>query len=117
MASKKAKGTHAKTRNLRGRGSASKVSVNTLLRQIPIGQSVQVTVDSSIHSGQPFRRFQGKTGIVSGKRGTCYIVQVYQGNQACEVVLNPAHLTIIRSVPRGADAKAEPTTKVVGVSA
>ncbi len=106
MASKKAKGTHAKTRNLRGRGGKSKVTVNTLLREIPVGQSVQITIDSSIHSAAPHRRFQGKTGLVTGKRGTAYIVDVRQGNQDCTVIANPAHLTIIKSVKAAEPAKA-----------
>ena len=106
MASKKARGVNAKTRNLK-RGKGSKVSVNKLLLEIPAGAHVQVNIDSSIHSGMPHRRFQGKTGIVSGKQGRAYVVKVRLGEQPCQLTVNPAHLRVIRPVEASKAVKAE----------
>ena len=97
MASKKARGIMAKTRSLRRR-SGSKVSVNKLLQEIPVGEYVQVNIDSSIHSGTPHRRFQGKTGVVTGRRGRAYLVKVKQLNQWCEITITAAHLRVIELV-------------------
>src|SRR3989338_155125 len=106
MASKKARGVNAKTRNLK-RGKGSKVSVNKLLLEIPAGAHVQVNIDSSIHSGMPHRRFQGKTGVVTGKRGRAYLMEVLQGNQSCKLIVNSAHLRVIRPVEASKAVKAE----------
>jgi large subunit ribosomal protein L21e len=40
----------------------------------------------------PHRRFQGKTGIITGIQGRAYIVSVKDGNMKKTVVARPEHL-------------------------
>ena len=40
----------------------------------------------------PHRRFQGRTGTVSGKQGRAYVISVKDGNMAKTIVSRPEHL-------------------------
>jgi large subunit ribosomal protein L21e len=90
MANKKAKGKRAKQRDTLKRKCIP--TVNTMLAELSKGQTVQITINSRIHAGMPFRRFQGKTGRISGKRGESYLVDVMDGNKLKQVIVHPAHL-------------------------
>ena len=96
MTNKKAKGKRAKQRDtMKRRG---RTTVNTMLAELDKGQTVQVNINSRIHAGLPFRRFQGKTGIVEGKRGRSYIVDLKDGNKAKQLVVHPAQLKKLEMV-------------------
>jgi large subunit ribosomal protein L21e len=93
MSSKKAKGKRAKSRDLmKKRGS--KPTVNKLLKTFEIGSTVHIKLDSSIHSGLPALIFQGKTGVIKAKKGSCYVVELYKGNKKSEIIVSPAHLLL-----------------------
>ncbi len=95
MAGKAAKGKRAKTRHSH-RNKGGKVTVNKLLQQIPVGAKVDIKINSSVHSGMPFRRYQGMTGMVIGKQGSAYFVSVSKLGKQMKVLAGPAHLTISR---------------------
>lgn len=58
-----------------------------------VGDYVDIIGDpSQVKRGFPHRRFQGKTGIVSGTRGRCYEVQVYIGNKQKTIIIGKEHL-------------------------
>ncbi len=96
MTNKKAKGKRAKQRDtMKRRG---RTTVNTMLAELDKGQTVQVNINSRIHAGLPFRRFQGKTGMVKGKRGRSYIVDLKDGNKAKQLVVHPAQLKKLEMV-------------------
>ena len=98
MANKKAKGKRAKQRDTLKR--KERTTVNKMLSELKEGQTVQVHINSRIHEGIPFRRFQGKTGIVSAKRGRSYVVDLKDGNKAKQVVAHPAHLKELKMVTK-----------------
>ncbi len=94
MANKAAKGWRAKTRHKISR-KGSKVTINQLLKQIPIGSSVDIKIKAQLQGhGMPFRRYHGMTGVVVGKQGTAFKVSLYNGNQPVVLLIGPAHLTI-----------------------
>lgn len=96
MSNKKAIGKRAKQRDtLKRRG---RTTVNTMLSDLDKGQTVQININSRIHEGIPFRRFQGKTGKISGKRGRSYVVDLKDGNKAKQLVVHPAHLKELKMV-------------------
>ncbi|MFH1663401.1 MAG: 50S ribosomal protein L21e [archaeon] len=96
MANKKAKGKRAKQRDTMKR--RERTTVNKMLADIKDGQTVQVNINSRIHAGLPFRRFQGKTGVVSGKRGRSYVIKLRDGNKAKQLIVHPAHLKELKMV-------------------
>ncbi len=91
MACKKAKGKRAKTRSKLTR-RCSRATPNRLLREIPLGTTVQIAIDSSVHSGMPHHRFQGKSGIVKGRQGRAYNVELRDGNTLKSLVIGAAHI-------------------------
>ena len=95
MSGKASKGKRAKTRNSHS-NRGGKITVNKLLQQIPIGSQVDIKINGSIHSGMPFRRYQGMTGKVVGKQGAAYIVSVSKVGKMMKVLAGPAHLTVSR---------------------
>lgn len=94
MASKKAKGKRAKTRDLMKRRH-SKTTINKLLSDFKEGQNVTVVINPSIHAGLPFRRFQNLSGKIVEKRGSSFVVSVKHGNKEKEVITTAAHLKAI----------------------
>ncbi len=96
MANKKAVGKRAKQRDTMKR--RERTTVNKMLAELKEGQTVQVNINSRIHEGIPFRRFQGKTGVVSGKRGRSYIVDLRDGKKEKTLVVHPAHLKELQMV-------------------
>jgi large subunit ribosomal protein L21e len=89
---KKAKGTQAKTRQLLKRGVRERTTVNKILQEFKKGSKVVIKIDPSSVKGRPFRRFQGKMGTVSGKRGSSYIIRVKDNNKDKEIIAAPRHL-------------------------
>lgn len=57
-----------------------------------VGEKASVTVDPSIHKGQPHIRFQGKTGTVKGMQGKAYLLDIRDGNMMKEIIVRPEHL-------------------------
>lgn len=91
---KASKGIRRRTRfvlqnRVRERGT---VPVTHQLQQFAVGDLASITIDPSVHKGQPHARFQGRTGRVVGSQGKAYLVQVYEGGKAKAVLARPEHL-------------------------
>ncbi len=80
---------YKKTKREKGRPT-----VNKMLHSFHVGDRVHVAVDSSVHTGMPFRRFSGKTGIITGKQGTCYFVRIQDMHADKNIIVHPAHLRL-----------------------
>jgi len=93
---KKSHGYRARTRGLmskrvreKGLGSLSQVLVD-----FEAGQRVDIVIDSGFHKGMPHRRYQGKTGIVTGLRGRAVLVDVNLGNATKSLIVRREHLRV-----------------------
>ncbi len=82
-------------KNVRERGAVPKVSV--LLREYNVGDRVAIKIDPSFHYSMPHRRYHGLTGVIVGKRGSCYIVEVYLGDKKKTLFVSPVHLRPLSS--------------------
>ncbi|MBI4214849.1 50S ribosomal protein L21e [archaeon] len=67
-------------------------SVNVMMQQFDAGARVHIHVNPSVHSAMPHRRFDGKTGIVVSRSGTCFMVRVPDMRAQKDVLIHPAHL-------------------------
>lgn len=70
----------------------TKLTVNQYLKEFKMGDRVAIKIESASQSGMPFRRFYGLTGVVIGKRGRSYIVQIKDGGKTKKVISKPEHL-------------------------
>jgi large subunit ribosomal protein L21e len=69
-----------------------KIKLSKLLHEYQPGTRVVVRIDSSVQKGMPHRRFHGKVGTVTEKRGRSYVVTVPQGDAVKEIIVRPEHL-------------------------
>ncbi|MCS4542185.1 MAG: 50S ribosomal protein L21e [Euryarchaeota archaeon] len=68
--------------------------ISKIMQEFKEGDRVHITIDSSLHKGQPHPRFHGRTGVVTGKRGRAYIVTISDGNKIKEIITYPEHLKL-----------------------
>ncbi len=90
----KSKGFRRRTRTLLRRKAREKgkTGLSKILREYDDGDNVVVKIDPSVHKGMPHRRFQGRVGVISGRRGRAYVVKVSQGKAIKEIIIRPEHL-------------------------
>jgi large subunit ribosomal protein L21e len=66
--------------------------VNRFVQEFNVGDKVVIDVEPSVRKGMPHKRYQGKVGIVAGKRGRAFIVDVKLGDKVKRLIVNPVHL-------------------------
>ena len=89
------KGYRHRTRHLLRKCIREKGAVPPLSRlmiEYRSGDRVHIIIDPAIHKSMPHRRYHGKTGIVVGRRGRAYIVQVRLGGKVKTLFIRPEHL-------------------------
>ena len=91
---KKSKGYRAKTRSLLRRKprEKGKTGLSKVLYEYTSGEKVVVKIDPSIHKGMPHRRYHGRVGVISKKRGRAYVLNVTQGDATKQIIVRPEHL-------------------------
>lgn len=69
--------------------------ITSRLREFPEGSRVAIKLDSASQSGMPHLRFQGHTGIVTGKQGNAFLVKVVIGQKQKTLIANAEHLKAV----------------------
>ena len=77
------------TKEPRERG---KIKLSKLLQEYQLGSRVVFKIDPSVQKGTPHRRYHGRIGTVTEKRGRSYVVTVSQGDTVKEIIVRPEHL-------------------------
>lgn len=77
-------------KRVRERGAVPPLS--RLLYEYEVGDRVHIAINPSIHNGMPHRRYHGKTGVVIGKRGDAYEIEVYLGDKRKILFVRPEHM-------------------------
>jgi large subunit ribosomal protein L21e len=77
-------------KNIRERGAVPQLSL--LMHEYKEGDKVAIIINPSVHKGMPHRRYYGKTGVVKGKRGKSYIVEVSLQGKMKTLYIRPEHL-------------------------
>ena len=87
-------GTRQGTRTIasRSKGERSRLFIRRILHPYETGDRVAIVIDGAQQRGMPHRRFQGRTGVISGKQGRAYVVEVKDGNMDKTVISRPEHL-------------------------
>ena len=69
-----------------------KLSLKSYFQIFKVGERVALKPEPMIHKGCYPGRFIGKTGVIAGKRGTCYKVMIKDINKEKMVISHPVHL-------------------------
>jgi len=88
----KSKGRRKRTRNLLKRGVRERISITKYLQEFKLGSKVVIRPNPSSHKGMPYKRFIGKTGIITDKKGKSYIIKIKDGNKEKIIISRPEHL-------------------------
>ncbi len=78
------------SKSVRERGAVPPLS-RILIEYMP-GDRVYIVADPAIHKAMPHRRYHGKVGLVVGRRGRAYIVQLKVGSKTKTLFLLPEHM-------------------------
>lgn len=83
-----------KRKRIREKG---KISLTRYFHKFNSGDSIAIVRELNVQSPGFPRRMQGRTGKVIGKRGSAYVVEVYDFNAKKQYVIKPIHLKKIYS--------------------
>jgi large subunit ribosomal protein L21e len=83
------KSRHMFSKTVRTKG---KIPTTRYLQTFNAGDKVQLSAEPAVHKGIYFRRFHGKTGVILGKRGSCYEISVKDIGMVKTVIVHPVHL-------------------------
>ena len=89
IVTKQRKTRHKLTLHYRQRG---KLPLSQYFQEFKEGDKVNLKINSSVQTGQFYPRFHGLTGVVTGKRGFCYQVKIYDQNKEKKLFVHPIHL-------------------------
>ncbi|MBI2133883.1 50S ribosomal protein L21e [Candidatus Woesearchaeota archaeon] len=89
IGSSRRKTRHVMTKPSSARG---KFPSGKFIQSFAVGDKVVLSAEPSVFKGLYFRRFHGKTGEVSGKRGSSYQVIVKDGKKPKMIIVNPVHM-------------------------
>ena len=94
---KKSKGERQGTRFIasRSKSERSRLNIDRVIHEYSEGDSVAIVIDGGQQRGMPNRRFQGKTGVISGKQGVAWVVTIKDGNKTKTVVARPEHIRLV----------------------
>tara|TARA_Y100000310_G_scaffold21263_1_gene20555 strand:- start:1779 stop:2072 length:294 start_codon:yes stop_codon:yes gene_type:complete len=73
-------------------GMHGKLSISRYFQHFKEGEKVHLIIESSVHKGMYFPRFMGRTGIIKGKKGKCYQVEITDGGKKKILISHPIHL-------------------------
>ncbi|HLC61240.1 MAG TPA: 50S ribosomal protein L21e [Candidatus Nanoarchaeia archaeon] len=77
------------TKETRRRG---KISITRYFQSFNVGDKVYLHVEPAVQKGMYHPRFMGNGGIIAGKRGRCYIVNINDRGKQKELIVHPVHL-------------------------
>ncbi len=66
--------------------------LSRLMYEYKPGDYVHIDIDPTYIRTAPHRRYQGKTGVIIGKRGRAYLIEVYLGNKRKIIITTPEHI-------------------------
>ena len=76
----------------RSKSERGRLNITRIMYEYTIGDSVAIVLDGGQQGGMPHRRFQGRTGKITGKQGVAWVIDVKDGNMMKTVVARPEHL-------------------------
>ncbi|HJM13432.1 MAG TPA: 50S ribosomal protein L21e [Candidatus Thalassarchaeaceae archaeon] len=88
------KGSRRGTRSIlsKDKRNRRRLFIGRVMHTYEEGDRVAIVLDGAQQKGMPHRRFQGRTGVISGTQGRAYVIRVSDGNMPKTVVARPEHL-------------------------
>ena len=78
--------------NTRKMKAKEKLTATKMIKDFKEGEKVVIDIYPTYKGGLPHPRYRGRVGIIKGKRGSHYIVEIKDGKKTKELICNPVHL-------------------------
>jgi large subunit ribosomal protein L21e len=69
-----------------------KIPLSQYFKELKEGDKVALVINANVQQGRFFPRFHGLHGVVMGKKGVCYDVQIKDGKKQKTLYVHPIHL-------------------------
>lgn len=89
---RKSRGFRSGTRKKLRQKPKERPAITKFLQDFDSGDKVLISPEPASQRGMPFPRYKGAVGIVVGKRGHGYIVEVADGKMKKTIISKPEHL-------------------------
>jgi large subunit ribosomal protein L21e len=76
-----------------------KLQLSRYFQELNKGDFVAISREMAIQSSFP-KRLQGITGVVEGRRGKAYIINIKDGNKDKQILIEPIHLKKIKQIKK-----------------
>lgn len=76
-------------KEIRQRG---KIGLSKYFQSFAMGEKVYLVAEPAVQKGFYHPRFFGKSGVVTGKRGACYHIQISDFGKQKMLIVHPVHL-------------------------
>jgi large subunit ribosomal protein L21e len=60
------------------------------------GQMVAISINPSIQKGMPHRRYHGRVGTVTERRGRAYVIEITTGKYPRQIIARPEHILPVK---------------------
>lgn len=71
--------------------SRGKLSLSQYFQEFKEGDRVAIIREHALNPAFPIR-IQGKSGVISGQKGSAYVIKLMDGNEEKTFIIQPAHL-------------------------
>jgi large subunit ribosomal protein L21e len=69
-----------------------KISLSRFFQEFSVGDKVQLNAEPAVQKGMYYPKFHGKVGVVAGKSGECYNIQIMDKNKEKTLIVHPVHI-------------------------
>ena len=97
---KSSSGLRSGTRKKFRKDFRSKFTVTPYIREFATSDKVVIDQNPASQKNLPHYRFKGLNGVVKGKRGRAYLVEVMIGNRKKTLIARPEHLLPVTAESR-----------------
>ncbi len=73
-------------------GDRGKKSIRDFLQNLNVGDRVCLDVEPAYQKGMYRPKYLGKIGVITGKRGRCYLVKIDDISKPKSLIIHPIHL-------------------------
>lgn len=86
------KGKRKGTRKNLKKKERGKTKPNEYLKEFSLGDNVEINIEPSSHRSMPHPKFNNRSAVIKGKKGSAYLVEVGDGNKKKKLNVAPEHL-------------------------
>lgn len=91
-------GSRRKSRHIfrKNKSVKGRLQITRYLQQFNVGDKVVLHAEPAYQKSLYHHRFHGNAGIVMGKTGQCYNVEIHDKNKAKNIIIHPVHLKRVK---------------------